>query len=420
MTARRLAAVDAQNLWMSAKMPNDQFLIYGFAGVPADLPEVLAAVVDRARACGELRLRARERGPLVYPDWVDGGVDLSHVRTHADDDWAGCLATVTALTAEQLDAWTATWRLHVFTPVHGVPGVVGPGTVAVVQVSHALADGVRAAALAAWLFGREAPVAAVAVAPWESATLPLRAVRAARAHRRLMRDVDAGLVAPPADSRPVLRSNACPEGRRGLRILVRRRAELPDATVTVAVLAAISRALADHLRALGDDPATLGAEVPMASPGPRRAHNHFGNVGVGLHPGLPHVERSARIADELAQRRQRAGHPAMRAAALASAAVPAPLMRWGVSAFDPTVRSPTAIGNTVVSSVHRGAADLSFGGAPVVVTTGCPSLSPMMGLTHGVHGIGDAVAVSVHAAESAVGDLDAYVARLADALDRRT
>ena len=71
-----------------------------------------------------------------------------------------------------------------------------------------------------------------------------------------------------------------------------------------------------------------------------------------------------------------------------------------------------------MSSVHRGAADLYFGGAPVVLTTGCPSLSPMQGLTHGVHGVGDAVAVSVHAAESAVGDIDAYVDRLAAALDR--
>jgi len=43
-------------------------------------------------------------------------------------------------------------------------------------------------------------------------------------------------------------------------------------------------------------------------------------------------------------------------------------------------------------------------------------LSPMMGLTHGVHGIGDTVAVSVHAAESAIGDVDEYVARLNAAL----
>lgn len=420
MTARRLAAVDAQNVWMSAKMPNDEFLIYGFAGVPADLPGALAAVLDRAHGCGELRLRVRERGRLRYPEWVDGGVDDRHVSVHEADDWAGCLTAVTALTADQLDPYSSTWRLHVFTPVRGLPGVARAGTVAVLQVSHALADGLRSSALAGRLFGRDAPVDAVTVPAWEAGALPVRAVRAARAHRTLVRDVAAGRVAPQADARPVLHSNTRPEGARGLRTVVRRRAEFADSTVTVAVLAAVSRALDDHLRTLGDDPSSLGAEVPMASPGPRRAHNHFGNVGVGLHPGLPHAERSARIAEELAQRRARAAHPAMAAANLASAAVPAPLVRWGVTAFDATVRSPTATGNTVVSSVPRGAADLRFGGAPVVLTTGCPSLSPMMGVTHGVHGIGDIVTVSVHAAESAVGDIDAYTDRLADALDRRT
>jgi hypothetical protein len=138
-----------------------------------------------------------------------------------------------------------------------------------------------------------------------------------------------------------------------------------------------------------------------------------------LHPDLPYAERSSRIAAELAQRRQRAAHPALQAANLASAAVPAPLVRSGVLAFDPTTRTATATGTPVVSSVHRGAADLLFGGVPVVVSAGCPALSPMMGLTHGVHGIGDTVAVSVHAAESAVADIDAYVERLTDALDRR-
>jgi len=91
-------------------------------------------------------------------------------------------------------------------------------------------------------------------------------------------------------------------------------------------------------------------------------------------------------------------------------------LRWGVAQFDPTVRAPMVTGNTVVSSVNRGAADLRFGRAQVVVTAGYPSLSLMMGLTHGVHGIGEAVAVSVHAAESAVGDIDTYLARLEAAL----
>jgi hypothetical protein len=135
-------------------------------------------------------------------------------------------------------------------------------------------------------------------------------------------------------------------------------------------------------------------------------------VGVGLYPELDVDARMARIVEDLAERRRRAGHPAMLAASRAFAAVPAPLLRWGVKQFDPTLRSPTVTGNTVVSSVNRGPADLHFGELPVVLTAGYPGLSPMMGLTHGVHGIGDTIAVSVHAAESAVGDVDAYVERL--------
>jgi hypothetical protein len=154
----------------------------------------------------------------------------------------------------------------------------------------------------------------------------------------------------------------------------------------------------------------------MAKAGVRQAYNHFGNVGVGLYPELAFGERTARIAEDLAQRRRRAGHPAMLAGSRAFAAVPAPLLRWGVKQFDPTLRSPTVTGNTVVSSVNRGAADLRLGKAPVVLTAGYPGLSPMMGLTHGVHGIGDSIAISVHAAESAIGDVDAYLDRLASAL----
>ena len=82
------------------------------------------------------------------------------------------------------------------------------------------------------------------------------------------------------------------------------------------------------------------------------------------------------------------------------------MLRWGVSQFDVNVRSPVVIGNTVVSSVNRGPADLSFGGRPVVLTAGYPALSPMMGLTHGVHGIGETIAISVHAAASALADID--------------
>ena len=54
---RRLSAVDAQMYWMSAKIPNDQFLLYGFAGVPSDLERALDVIRRRAWGTPELGLR---------------------------------------------------------------------------------------------------------------------------------------------------------------------------------------------------------------------------------------------------------------------------------------------------------------------------------------------------------------------------
>src|SRR4029077_16214497 len=187
------------------------------------------------------------------------------------------------------------------------------------------------------------------------------------------------------------------------------RAQLDGPTVTVAALASVSSALSGYL---GDAAASLAAEVPMAKSGVPQAYNHFANVTVRLYPGLSRPARMERIAADLTDARHRSQHPAVRAADRAFAAVPAPLLRWGVSHFDPDVRLSQVSGNTVVSSVYRGPRDLRFGGAPVLLTAGYPALSPAMGLVHGVHGIGDTVAISVHAAESAIGDVDDYLARL--------
>jgi hypothetical protein len=403
---------------MSAKVPNDQFLLYAFAGVPSDLERALDVIRRRAWGTPELRLRIEERNVLTYPAWVTAPIEPEQVVGHdlADNSWAGCLAAAAGLAEHQLDPRRAAWRLHVFTPVDGLPGA-GTGTVAVLQAAHVLGDGIRSSALAAWLFGRADEVPPVPAPPqFRGAALPWRSFLAARAHRQLVHDTDVGLVPPQADSRPALRSNTRPAGVRSIRTVIRNRAELPGPTVTAGVLAAVSTALAGHLRELGEDPSALGAEVPMANAGVRQAHNHFGNVGVGLYPELDARARAARIAEDLAERRRRAAHPAMLAGSRAFAAVPAPLLRWGVGQFDPTLRSPTVTGNTVVSSVNRGPADLRFGELPVVLTAGYPGLSPMMGLTHGVHGIGETIAISVHAAESAIGDLDAYVARLESGL----
>jgi hypothetical protein len=211
--------------------------------------------------------------------------------------------------------------------------------------------------------------------------------------------------------------NARPAGTPVRRALVLDRHRLPGPTVTVGALVAISEALGGYLAERGEDVAALGAEVPMASEpaGTLLARNNFRNVNVGLYPELSRPDRTARILAELAAHRRRGRHPAMAASAAAFAATPAPLLRWGVNQFDPQARSATVSGHTVVSSVNRGRADLCFGGAPVRFTTGFPALSPMQSLTHGVHGIGDAVVISVHADSQNV-DVDDYLKRLADAL----
>ncbi|MBW0018773.1 MAG: DUF1298 domain-containing protein [Mycobacterium sp.] len=408
-----MAAVDAQFYWMSAKIPNDQFLLYAFDGEPADMDGAIEQVRRRADACAELRMRPRDGSVLTYPQWVPTRVDPAQVFRHdlADPSWDGCLAALAALADTQLDIRRTPWRLHIFAPVRGIPGASGRGAVVVLQVPHALGDGARASAMAAWLLGRANPVPQVVAQ--RPGLLPWRAVEAARMHRRLVRDTRAGLLASGVGLRPLLSTNARPDGLRSVRTLVRRRRQLSGPTVTVRVLAAISTALTGLL---GDDAESLGAEVPMAKPGVPQAHNHFGNVVVGLYPALGPDARMRRIAADLANGRRRFAHPATRAADRAFAAVPATLLRWGVAQADPDARPAQVAGNTVVSSVHRGPADLSFGAAPVVLTAGYPALSPVMGLTHGVHGIGDTIAISVHSAATAVPDVDAYLELLDAAL----
>jgi len=410
-----MAAVDAQTLWMSAKIPNDQFLLFAFDGSPGRLDAAVDEVRRRAESDDELRLRVVDDRPWRYPRWQPGAVEAAQFVVHDIEpgDWRACRDVVAKLPGDQLDAHRMCWRIHVFPEVLGIPVLLGRGSVVVVQLAHALGDGTRSAVLAGALLGRGGPVPAIA--PPERGSLVRRAIAASRAHRQLVRDTEAGLLAPPGPARPALSVNARPCGAPVVRTLVRRRDQIPGPTVTVGVLVAVSEALSAYLAGRGEDTSRLGAEVPMVGASESKAHNNFRNVGVGLYPELTRRERAERIAAELVALRLRGRHPAMRTASAAFAAVPAPLLRWGVRQFDPAVRSTTVTGHTVVSSVNRGAADVSFGGCPVVFTAGYPALSPMMSLTHGVHGIGDTVAVSVHADADNV-EVDAYVGRLRAAL----
>ena len=192
-----LAAADAQFYWMSARVPNDQLLLYAFDGEPADPESAVVQVLRRVRRCSALALRVDDRCALTYPAWVRRDVTLDQVVVHGPvAGWQQCLDAVAALAEHQLDLRDAAWRLHIFGPVPDVPGASAPSTVTVLQMGHALGDGVRSSALAAVLFGRAANVPAVQRT--RRGCLVTRGVAAARAHRRLEHDTAAGLAPPPA------------------------------------------------------------------------------------------------------------------------------------------------------------------------------------------------------------------------------
>src|SRR5260370_4289527 len=110
------------------------------------------------------------------------------------------------------------------------------------------------------------------------------------------------------------------------------------------------------------------AEVTMVNPGVPHAHNHFASVTVGLYPELSRQARLQRIAADLANARRRSEHPAVLAADRAFAAVPAPILRWGVSLFDPEVRPTPVSRNNLVSSILPGPTRLLPRDAPVLLT----------------------------------------------------
>ncbi len=413
-----MAAADAQLLWLSATVPNDQFLLYAFDGTADDIGAAIACVRSNVQSCPELSLRAVDDSRWRYPRWEPVGPadEQCVVYDGTGLDWQDCLDRVGRLV--QLDSGRMAWRVHIWPQVLGIPtpvlGSPVAGSVVVVQISHALGDGVRSAALAATLLGRRP--SASAVGRPDRGVLLWRAAVAARAHRRLVRETDTGLVDPPGRLRPILDINTGPRQEAAVRTMVLDRNRLPGPTVTVGALVAIADALGGYLADRGQDIGRLGAEVPMATGAALHAHNNFRSVSVDLFPELDPLSRAERISAQLAAHRRRGAHPALRASAAAFASVPAPLLRWGVGRFDADARPAHVSGHTVVSSVNRGPADLRFGGNRVLMTAGFPALSPMMGLTHGVHGIGDTVAISVRA-DPAIIDVDHYLDRLIGVID---
>ena len=429
-----MSAPDAQSYWISRQIPTDQFLLYCFVGPQSPPEAVRDMLVDRARLVADLCVRVREvPGRLDFPYWGPMIPEAALVGLRAGPrSWNTCRDEVAALLVDRLDPTESPWRLHLFADVSGAPEC-GEETavVAVLQVAHALADGRRSASIARDLFASTAPTPANPVPPWRPvpalvsalARLPLQVaqmIRRARpahlAHRQLERDTAAGLVAPKPPGLAKLPTNTAPGEGRTIATVTVPAADLrgPGITVTVGAMTAISAALDRWLASRGVRPTGgLAAEVTVAKRGEPQARNHFRNVAVDLRPDLGDpARRAAAIAEALRRQRTRADHPAGAVEDHALAAIPAPLLRHGVEHFDFTAVPDLVTKHSVVSSVDRGAADLTLGGAVVAFTAGFPALSSFMGLTHGVHGLGDTVTISVTTSPEVMPDVDEYTAIL--------
>lgn len=253
----------------------------------------------------------------------------------------------------------------------------------------------------------------------------VRGLAAARAETELRRLAAAREIPDAAPGFELTRLNhpPAPEHRR-VRMLVGEDLRVPGHTVTIVALTAISLAMSRYVSARGVRAEHLGAQVSMAiaaqsRAGPRKnvPHNNYRDLGVDLAVNEPDLRRRAdRIAETLAERRARATHPLQHARDRVTDTIPAPILRRDIAGYPLDLVPDRISGHTVLSSVHRGPADLSIMGGRVRFTAGFPSLGSVMHLTHGLHGLGDTVTLSIHADPQVMPDADDYAELLRSAV----
>ncbi|MFQ6394747.1 wax ester/triacylglycerol synthase domain-containing protein [Nocardia sp. KC 131] len=463
-----VAPQDATMYWLSKRTANDLFLLYCFTDSGRPTAELRALVARRSARIPDLRVRLREvPGDLEYPSWIPCGFAAEQFMEHplSESNWPTVLNVLGKLLGTGLDASVRPWRLHVFRDIDGAPGAeAGTAVVVVLQMSHALADGRSAARIARDLFAepgaiegdntgsvsRSTPrqrasigsvllgsalvdsVLGLARMPFQVVRTVARGYRAYRAQRELAELTSTGqLPAPGPDFAPTSINPSIEVGAADHRVRMivcaADRLRITDRTVTVVVLTAVSLALTRYLASRGAQVDRLGAQVPMALPDREASapRNNYRNLGVDLFVDEPDLRvRAQRIADALADRATRARHPLLAAQDRVTAVVPATLLRRDVDRLPLDTVPDSIAGHTVVSSVHRGAADLTFGGGRVRFTAGFPALGSVMHLTHGVHGLGEdpdghgaTVTISIHADTAALPDIDTYSELLVAALE---
>lgn len=430
----------------------DQFALLAFDhvdGVSPTFAAVQAHVESRSPRVPSLGLRLKETlWGLDYPRWVrDASSSCERVTDHdlGQPSWADVERFLGELLGSRLDMREQSWHLHVIRGVRDVPLVDGVATVVVLQVGHALTDGVGATRLLRALFAPPSDTVTIesplpghtrhegAVRSWarSARSLLMAPVDLARSRVEAIRAVRDHTGGPAVASSPAGPLNGIVSSRRAVRVVPIPADDVcaESSTVTVSALAAVGTSLDAHLeRVEGTDRGTrpsVAAFVPMALPADLDwpSANRVVVGTVDLHAESDRLdERLDLIAQSLADERARLTSASLLRVVRADERVPAPIVRFVQGRrFRQRDRSPQRVGaQTTVVSVNRGAANLELCGAVARFTAGFPFLADGRCLNHGIFGLGDTVAVSMVACPDAMPDLDAYTEGLVNRLRRNS
>jgi diacylglycerol O-acyltransferase len=428
----------------------DQFSLTAFDSVERPAPsfdEIVAHVEARAPLVPGLGLRLREAPlNLDYPRWVPDTSPLSERMSDHDlggAPWADFEKLMGDLLRTRLDLREHSWHLHVVRGIGSAPLMQGAVTVVILQVGHALTDGLGVSRMVRALFE---PQSATGGAPSpnltaerENAVLdvlgavvraPVDLVRSRWEARRAVRAYRGSQPGPP--SVPATALNRAVGPYRVVRIVPMQKTEVRAgaASVTVSALCAVGSCLDRYLGGDGDEPlsatgGTVAAFVPMALPRDVEwpAANRAVVGTVDLHVGeLDIAKRAELITRSLAAERARVTAAPLLRVARADERVPAPIVRFVQGRrFRQHDRTPSFVGaQTTVVSVDRGRADLELCGAVARFSAGFPFLEDGRCLNHGIFGLGDVVTIAMVACPDAVPNLDAYTQGLVDRLRRHS
>ncbi|WP_179276524.1 wax ester/triacylglycerol synthase domain-containing protein [Rhodococcus sp. 14-1411-2a] len=435
----------------------DQFSLTAFDSVERPAPsfdEIVAHMEARAPLVPGLGLRLREAPlNLDYPRWVPDTSPLSERMSDHDlggAPWADFEILMGDLLRTRLDLREHSWHLHVVRGIGSAPMMQGAVTVVILQVGHALTDGLGVSRMVRALFEPVSePISAPGAAPSPNLTAerenpvsstlgavvraPVDLVRSRWEARRAVRAYRGSQPGPP--SVPATALNQAVGPYRVVRIVPMQKTEVRAgaASVTVSALCAVGSCLNQYLGdgdGDGDEPlsatgGTVAAFVPMALPRDVEwpAANRAVVGTVDLHVGEPDIAKRAElITRSLAAERARVTAAPLLRVARADERVPAPIVQFVQGRrFRQHDRSPSHVGaKTTVVSVDRGRADLELYGAVARFSAGFPFLEDGRCLNHGIFGLGDVVTIAMVACPDAVPNLDAYTQGLVDRLRRHS